>query len=155
MPDGRRILIVDDSDEVVAFYSEVLEAHGYEYTVARNGKEAIEAMKSAPPALVLLDIMMPRQGGIAVFRQMKRDPSLEQVPVVIVTGASAVTGVDMTTGDTQPKKTYEDDLTREFGSQLRERLQGLTPDGFLEKPVEPAALVAKIESLLAARPGSE
>jgi CheY-like chemotaxis protein len=151
MPDGHRILIVDDSDEVVAFYSEVLEAHGYEYTVARNGKEGLEAMRNSPPDLVLLDVMMPRKSGVSVFQQMKLDPRLEKIPIVIITGASAVTGVDMASGTEQPKKTYDDDLTREFGSQLREKLQGLTPDGFLEKPVEPAALVAKIESLLASR----
>lgn len=153
MPDRHRILIVDDSDEVVAFYSEVLEANDYEYAVARNGKEAIEAMRASPPDLVLLDVMMPRKSGIAVFQQMKKDPALEKVPIVIVTGMSQVTGVDVKSGAEQPKQTYDDDLTREFGAQLRERLQSLTPDAFLEKPVEPDALVAKIELLLGPRPG--
>ena len=77
MSDRHRILIVDDSDEVVAFYTEVLEANGYEYAVARNGKEAIEAMKASPPELVLLDIMMPSKSGIAVFQQMKKHQDLE------------------------------------------------------------------------------
>jgi two-component system phosphate regulon response regulator PhoB len=153
MPDRHRILIVDDSDEVVAFYTEVLEANGYEYAVARNGREAIEAMKASPPELVLLDVMMPRKSGIAVFQQMKKDPNLEKIPIVIITGASEVTGVDMRSGSEQPKQTYDDDLTREFGAQLREKLQSLTPDAFLEKPVEPEALVAKIESLLGPRSG--
>jgi len=64
MADRHRILIVDDNEEVVAFYTEVLEANGYEHAVARNGKEAIEAMKASPPALVLLDIMMPRKSSL-------------------------------------------------------------------------------------------
>jgi len=148
MPDARRILIVDDSDEIVAYFSEILEEHGYQYVVARNGKEAMEAMKSFRPDLVLLDVMMPRKSGIAVFQQMKKDPGLEKIPIVIVTGASEVTGVDMKSGEEKPKETYDDDLTREFGAQLREKLQSLTPDAFLEKPVEPEALVSKIESLL-------
>ncbi|MEW5984786.1 MAG: response regulator [Acidobacteriota bacterium] len=148
MPDAHRILIVDDSDEVVAFYSEVLEANGYEHAVAKNGKEAIEAMKASPFDLVLLDIMMPRKSGVSVFQQMKKDPDLGKIPIVIITGASEVTGVDMKSGEAQPKKTYDDDLNREFGAQLREKLQSLTPDAFLEKPVEPAALVEKIQSLL-------
>lgn len=154
MSDRHRILIVDDSDEVVAFYTEVLEANGYEYAVARNGKEAIEAMKASPPELVLLDIMMPSKSGIAVFQQMKKHQDLEKIPIVIITGASEVTGVDMRSGDELPKQTYDDDLTREFGVQLRGKLQSLTPDAFLEKPVEPEALVAKIESLLGPRSGS-
>ncbi|MFH1573893.1 MAG: response regulator [Acidobacteriota bacterium] len=148
MPDSRRILIVDDSEANVAYFSEILEEHGYEYLVARDGKEAMEAMKNSRPDLVLLDIMMPRKSGVVVFQQMKRDPQLEKIPIVIVTGASEVTGVDMKTGEEKPKETYDDDLTRGFGALLREKLQSLTPDAFLEKPVEPAALISKIQSLL-------
>ena len=148
MPDTRRILIVDDSDEQIAYYSEILEAHGYAFTVAKDGKEAVEVMKSDAPHLVLLDVMMPRKSGIAVFQQMKRDPNLEKIPIIIITGASEVTGVDMRSGEERPKETYQDDMSREFGSMLREKLQSLTPDGFIEKPVEPSELIAKIESLL-------
>jgi CheY-like chemotaxis protein len=92
--------------------------------------------------------MMPRKSGIAVFQQMKRDPNLEKIPIIIITGVSEVTGVDMKSGEERPKETYQDDMSREFGSMLREKLQSLTPDGFIEKPVEPAVLIAKIESLL-------
>jgi len=148
MPDTHRILIVDDSDENIAYVSEILEEHGYEFMVAKDGKEAMEAMKNNRPDLVLLDIMMPRKSGVVVFQQMKRDPSLENIPIVIITGASAVTGVDMKSGEEKPKETYDDDLTRGFGVALRERLQSLTPDGFLEKPVDPPSLVAMIRSLL-------
>ena len=61
---------------------------------------------------------------------------------------SSQTGVQMKTGEENPKENYQDDMTREFGVQLRERLQNLTPDGFLEKPVEPEQLISKIRSLL-------
>jgi twitching motility two-component system response regulator PilH len=148
MSGTNRILIVEDSDESVAYLSEILEEHGYQYSVAGDGKTAIEAMRSELPDLVLLDIMMPRKSGVAVFQQMKRDPKLEKVPVIIITGASQATGVEMKTGMEKPKETYNDDLAREFGVQLREQLQSLTPEGFLEKPVEPEQLVSKIESLL-------
>jgi CheY-like chemotaxis protein len=148
MPNTHRILIVDDSDEIVAYFTEILEEHGYEYSVAQDGKTAIELMKNNRPDLVLLDVMMPRKSGIAVFNKMKQDPELEGVPVVIITGASKVTGVEMTTGAEDPKQSYEDDLAREFGIQLREQLQNLMPHGFLEKPVEPEQLISKIESLL-------
>ena len=149
MPDTHRILIVDDSEEQVAYYSEILESQGYEYMVAKDGREALEMMKSESPDLVLLDIMMPRKSGVGVFNQMKRNPGLEKIPIVIITGASEVTGVDMKSGMEKPKESYNDDLSREFGAQLREQLRQLTPEGFLEKPVEPAALISKIESLLA------
>lgn len=148
MPNAHRILIVDDSDEIIAYFTEILEEHGYEYSVAQDGKTAIESMRQNRPDLVLLDVMMPRKSGIAVFNKMKQDPELSGVPIVIVTGASKVTGVEMTSGEENPKQTYQDDMTREFGVQLREQLQNLTPQGFLEKPVEPEQLISKIRSLL-------
>ena len=148
MPNAHHILIVDDSDEIVAYFTEILEEHGYEYSVARDGKSAIESMRQNRPDLVLLDVMMPRKSGIAVFKNMKKDPELAAVPVVIITGASEVTGVEMTSGEANPKETYQDDMTREFGVQLREQLKNLTPQGFLEKPVEPGQLISKIRSLL-------
>ncbi|MHC4472158.1 MAG: response regulator, partial [Planctomycetota bacterium] len=140
----NRILIVDDSEENVVFMSQILEDHGYPYSVARNGAEAMQAMKEHRPSLVLLDIFMPRKSGVVVFKQMKQDPELEGVPIVIVTGASSVTGVDMKTGEQRPKEGYGDDVARDFGEVLREKLEGLTPDGFIEKPIHPATLVAKI-----------
>lgn len=148
MPDTHRILIVDDSDEQIAYYSEILESQGYGYLVAKDGRAALELMKNDRPDLVLLDIMMPKKSGVGVFAQMKKNPDLEKVPIVIITGASEVTGVDMKSGTERPKETYNDDLSRQFGTQLREKLQQLTPDAFLEKPVEPVALISKIESLL-------
>ena len=148
MADAQRILIVDDSDEIIAYFTEVLEEYGYAYSVARDGKAALESMRESRPDLVLLDVMMPRKSGIAVFNKMRQDPELAKVPVVIVTGASAATGVEMTTGEADPKKTYEDDLAREFGVQIREQLQNLSPQGFLEKPVEPEQLISKIKSLI-------
>jgi len=148
MSNTHRILIVDDSDEIVAYFTEILEEHGYPYSVAQDGKTAIELMRQNRPDLVLLDVMMPRKSGIAVFNKMKKDPELQKIPIVIVTGASEATGVAMTTGEEDPKESYQDDMTREFGVQLREQLQNLTPEGFLEKPVEPEQLISKIRSLL-------
>ena len=148
MSSTHHILVVDDSDEIIAYFTEVLEEHGYEYSVASNGKAALESMRQKRPDLVLLDIMMPRKGGVAVYNQMKKDPELEGIPIVIVTGASKETGVEMTTGEEEPKQSYEDDMMREFGLKLREQLQDLTPQGFLEKPVDPEQLISKIKSLL-------
>jgi two-component system phosphate regulon response regulator PhoB len=148
MSNAQRILVVDDSDEIIAYFTEILEEYGYEYSVAQDGKTAIGLMKTNRPDLVLLDVMMPRKSGIAVFNKMKNDPELEGIPVVIITGASQATGVEMTTGAENPKETYKDDLMREFGVQLREQLKNLAPQGFLEKPVEPEQLISKIRSLL-------
>jgi len=85
MPDAHHILVVDDSDEIVAYYTEILEEHGYRYSVAQDGRTAIESMKQNRPDLVLLDVMMPRKSGVGVFKKMKKDPDLASVPIVIIT----------------------------------------------------------------------
>jgi CheY-like chemotaxis protein len=148
MSNVRNILIVDDDAEQVAFLSQILENNKYQYTVARDGVEALNKMQASPPALVLLDIMMPKKSGATVFQQMKKSPDLKSIPVIIITGASQVLGVDMKTGEHKPKGSYEDDFSRSFGATLQEALQGLSPPGLIEKPIDPPALIAKIRELL-------
>ena len=106
MPTQGQILIVDDSEDNVLYLSQILRHYGYEYRVARNGEEALKAMKDDRPALVLLDIMMPKKSGVGVFMQMRSDPDLLKVPVIIVSGASMVTGVDIETGEQRPKTAH-------------------------------------------------
>jgi len=152
MPQEKHVLIVDDNEESVVFLSEILEEHGYPHRVARNGKEAMTAMRESRPDLVLLDIMMPQKGGIAVFHEMKRDPELEKIPVFIITGASEATGVDMKTGEEHAKVSYSDDFARRFGMEVREKLRTITPDAFIEKPIEPRALAERIKQVLGSEP---
>jgi CheY-like chemotaxis protein len=148
MPDDREVLIVDDSEENVAYMQEILEEMGLSSRVATNGKEGIQALKDKRPDLVLLDVMMPRKSGLKVFQEMKRDPDLEKIPIVIVTGLGGATGVDLETGREDEKEGYEDDVMRRFGTALRKQLAGLTPDGLIEKPIDPPELMAKIKELL-------
>ncbi len=148
MPQDKDLLIVDDSEESVVFLSEILEEHGYPYRVARNGKEAIKAMREKRPDLVFLDVMMPQKGGIAVYNEMQRDPELKDIPILIITGASEATGVDMRTGEEKPKESYEDDFTRRYGENVRGQLQSLAPQDFIEKPIDPRVIGEKLEELL-------
>lgn len=148
MPQDKNVLIVDDSEESVVFLSEILEEHGYPYRVARNGKQALKAMRESRPDLVLLDVMMPQKGGVAVFQEMKKDPELKGIPILIITGASEATGVDMKTGEEKPKESYADDFTRRFGIEVREQLQSLTPEAFIEKPIDPKIIGEKIKEVL-------
>ena len=148
MPTRGRILIVDDSDDNVVYMSQILQHYGFDYDVARSGAEALEAMRKATPSLVLLDVMMPKQSGVSVYLEMKDDPKLEDVPIVFVTGASLATGVDMMTGEPRLGGPEHEGLPRDLGYMLSETLQGLEPDGFVEKPIHPPTLVAKIKELL-------
>jgi CheY-like chemotaxis protein len=148
MSDKRQILIVEDQQENSLFLSQILEDHGYGYQVARNGDEAIAALKQSEPDLVLLDIMMPGKSGIHVFQAMKNDPRLTDVPVIVVTGMSEATGVDLLTGDVAPVEDDGDVSAQRIGSALRQKIWDLVPDGLVEKPIAPRTLVSKIEKLL-------
>jgi CheY-like chemotaxis protein len=140
MPQDKEVLIVDDSEESVVFLSEILEEHGYPYRVARNGREAMKAIRERRPDLVFLDVMMPQKGGIAVFQEMKRDPELEKVPIFII--------MDIMTGEEKPKESYADDFTRRYGFNVHEQLKVLTPDALIEKPIDPKMIGEKIKEVL-------
>jgi len=148
MSGPKEILIVDDSEASVVFLSQIVEDTGHRFRVARNGKEANMAIKERRPDLVLLDLMMPHKSGLTVFQEMKEDPDLKEIPIIIITGALEVTGVDLKTGEEFSKETYGDDVGRRFGVVLHEILKGLTPDGFIEKPIDPTLLSEKIKELL-------
>ena len=148
MSEKKEILIVDDDESNVIFFAQILEDNGYEFRVARNGKEAIAALQERQPKLVLLDLMMPRKSGIHVYNAMKEDEKLAKIPILVVTGMAEVTGVDIKAGAEAPKDSYGDDMIRKLGSTLYEQLKSMAPDALLEKPVEPELLVKKLKELL-------
>jgi CheY-like chemotaxis protein len=148
MSEQKEILIVEDEEENVIFLAQIVEDHGYRFRIARNGKSAIAALGEKRPDMVLLDIMMPRKSGVHVYNEMKKEPTLAEIPIIIITGASQATGVNVKTGEHDPKESYGDDLARELGSMLYEKVKDLKADALMEKPIEPQLLVEKIRALL-------
>ncbi|MBW2350305.1 MAG: response regulator, partial [Deltaproteobacteria bacterium] len=65
---AKKILIVDDEPDIIAFISVVLEENGYSSISASNGIEGLELLRKEKPDLVLLDLMMPKKSGIAMFQ---------------------------------------------------------------------------------------
>jgi CheY-like chemotaxis protein len=82
------VLVVDDEPDVVRYFTAVLEENGYATSSAADGVEALAKVRSEHPDLVTLDITMPNQSGVKVYREMKEDPVLRKIPVVVVTGIS-------------------------------------------------------------------
>ena len=86
--EGRHILLADDSPGDVRLLQEALRsgATGSQVSVARDGVEALEFLRASalPPDLVLLDLNMPRKSGLEVLSEMKQDPSLRRIPVVML-----------------------------------------------------------------------
>jgi len=128
---GKTILAVDDEVHAREFLSTVLEEHGYIAILAENGEEAMEIIRQNKPDLVILDILMPKQSGIRMYRELKTSESLRDIPVIICSGIARRT---LLRGQAA--------LTESSGESVPE------PDAYLEKPVTPGHLAATIKKIL-------
>jgi CheY-like chemotaxis protein len=83
---AKKILIVDDEEDIIIFLDTLLKKHGYETVTARDGVAAMEAARSEKPDLITLDLQMPRDTGTDFYRKMRRDKELGQTPVIVISG---------------------------------------------------------------------
>lgn len=118
-----RALIVDDNPFHSNLMREILDALGFEVAVMNDPDGLFEAVAVNPPDFLVMDIRLPGVSGLRLVRQIKDDPALKGIPVLVVSGLSF-------------KETDPD--IRDSGA-----------DGFLEKPFEPAAFIAKVRQLAA------
>lgn len=81
-----RVLVVEDDPNVRGLLQTLLTAEGYDVSVASDGVAGLVQATHNRPALVLLDVMMPDLGGVRVLQELRADPDLRDVPVVVVTG---------------------------------------------------------------------
>jgi len=82
------ILLIEDDLPMVKMYSTKLKIEGFQIVVAYDGEEGLTKLKEEPPGLVLLDLMIPKVGGMEVLEQMKADAKLKDVPVVVLSNLS-------------------------------------------------------------------
>jgi DNA-binding response OmpR family regulator len=83
---GPHVLVMEDDPSVRGLLQTLLAAEGYDVTTASDGLAGLVAASARPPALVLLDLVMPDLGGLRVLEELKKDPKLSAVPVIVVTG---------------------------------------------------------------------
>ncbi len=93
----RRILIVEDDEDIRAALADAMAEVGAEVVVAEDGLDALEKLRAGPrPTVILLDLRLPRLGGEGFLREMRADPRYEHVPVITMTaGAGSVEGNDV------------------------------------------------------------
>jgi len=89
MADPARVLIVDDLEENLEVFSDILEPEGYRISTASNGREAVEKALADPPDLVIMDVSMPKMTGIEACQILKHDERTRFVPIVLVTALVA------------------------------------------------------------------
>ena len=83
---SKKILIVDDEDDIITFLQTVFRKAGYETVTAMNGEEALEAVKNEEPDLITLDLQMPKNTGTDFYRKIRKDKKHANIPVVVVSG---------------------------------------------------------------------
>jgi chemotaxis family two-component system response regulator Rcp1 len=93
-----RLLVVEDNPTDVLLLQEALRAAGHQHEpqIARDGEEAMERLRAGgdPPDLVLLDLNLPRKNGREVLAEVKGDPQLRCIPVIVLTSSAAVPDID-------------------------------------------------------------
>ena len=103
MEERRRVLVVDDEADIRELIRYNLARDGFEVELAATGEQALKAARARPPALVLLDLMLPGLNGLEICRLLKADPAAGEIPVVMVTArgeeADVVAGLEMGADD--------------------------------------------------------
>ena len=127
----KKVLTIDDDADILTFVITVLEENGYSPLKAKNGEEGLIMINEEKPDLVVLDVLMPKQSGIKLYRELKTNESLKNIPVIILSGIS--------------KRIFlrSQEALTEFGSENVPE-----PDAYIEKPVEPEDLAEKIKQLI-------
>jgi len=123
-----KILLVDDEEDVTTFVGTLLEDNGYSVVKAANGKEGLAKAKSETPDLIILDISMPEESGVRMFRNLQEDSQTTAIPVIMLTGVS-----------------------HDFKRFIETRRQVRPPAGYFDKPPDRDQLLAKIREIIAAK----
>jgi CheY-like chemotaxis protein len=128
----KKILVVDDEMDIRIFISTLLETNGYKPLVAKDGEEGLKMIKESKPDGIILDVMMPKESGLKLYREIKSNENTSQIPVIMCSAVS--------------KKTFfhsHKELDRYHGSSIPE------PDAYIEKPPEAEELLSSLQRLVA------
>ncbi len=121
-PDKKTALIVEDSKALANMLSFLFMSRGIEVITAMNGAKAMEQIKESVPDIIITDLMMPEMDGFELCKVLKKDPELKHIPLIVVSALSS--------------------------AKNKEQLLSLGADDYLQKPFEPAELVARAEKAL-------
>jgi len=119
---SKKVLIVDDEPNIVLSVEFLMRREGHEVVTANDGQEAIDLLAAARPDLMILDVMMPRKNGFEVCAEVRADPALSQMPILMLTA-----------------KGREAEMKKGIS---------LGADAYITKPFSTHDLVAKVRELL-------
>lgn len=87
-PNSRTVLIIEDEEDAAELFAEMMRVSGFRVLKISNSAPALAMMAAEKPDVLILDIMMPEISGLDILRQMRRDPELSNIPVVVVSAKS-------------------------------------------------------------------
>ncbi len=122
-----KILVVDDEPDMVEMIKAALESANHQVVAAYNGQEGIDKARKEKPDAIILDIMMPVKDGFVACKEMKEDPLLKDIPILVLTAVSD-----------------------HFAHTRYAKSMGLELDAedYIDKPIDPQVLLARLEKLL-------
>ena len=131
-PDSaKKVLIVDDELDVRIYVRTLFETSGYSPIVTRNGTEGLQKAKELSPDLIILDVMMPEAGGVTMYRELKSDPQLKSIPVIMLTAVGE-----------KSFSHYLKMLNIKIGDRIPQ------PEAYMEKPLDHEELLKLARKIL-------
>ena len=127
MTGAAKILVIDDDVDFTSGIKMILESKSYQVITANQGDSGLAAAQAEHPDLIILDVIMPTKDGFAVAEQLKSDPELSKIPIIMLTAFG--------------KKGRETTIPADRGLSLE-------AEDYIEKPVSPEELVKRVEKQL-------
>ncbi len=127
----KTVLVVEDELDMRIFISTLLETSGYSPVMTRDGKEGLIKARDVSPDLIILDVMMPGEGGVQMYRQLKTDQTLKAIPVIMLSAVA--------------QKTFSHYLNM-VNARLEKPIP--RPEAYIEKPPEAEDLLQMTATLI-------
>ncbi|GBE30964.1 MAG TPA: response regulator [Bacteroidetes bacterium] len=124
MSEKKLVLIVEDEPDVSSFLTILLEDNGFTTDIAGNGREGMEQAAKLHPDLITLDISMPEESGLKMYKLLKENDDLKDIPVAVVTG-----------------------ITPEFKRFIEQHRKLPAPEAYFEKPIDKAEFIDTAKEL--------
>lgn len=126
----KKILVIDDEPDTVAYVTAVLEDHAYRVLAAHNAEMGMDLLKREGADLILVDVLMPGASGLSLIHRLRSNASYESIPVILLTGKAEVLA--------------------DRGHSYLDRFRVRPPEEILEKPFDPDHLLSLVGRVLSA-----
>ena len=149
----KRILIIEDDRDIVELVRYNLANEGFEIAAVSDGSAGLSALRKSAPDLVILDLMLPKMPGLEICKEIRRDPALNRLPILMLTArgeeADRVIGLEMGADDYVTKPFSP----RELAARVKALFRRAEPAGEVERPIEVGRLFIDPSSYRVTRAG--